>query len=424
MTRAWARRPPQHDPDPGGARSRRNTTIALFLAGFAVLFNLYTTQPILPVLADQFGVTAAAAAATITATTLAVALTAPLAGALSDRFGRRRLTGSAILAMALPTIGCASATGLPMLLVLRFAQGLLIPLVFTSAVAYAQEESPPGTAARANAIYISGSVLGGFSGRFLTGLVTGWIGWRPAFVLLAVVTLVVGVGVLGWLPPEQRFTPADGVRTSLHRLGGHLRAGPLLATCLLGGCLLFGQVAAFTYAGFHLAAAPYRFAPGALGAVFAVFLLGAVVTPIAGSAIERVGHGRVLVVAVALSCAGLTISQLPSPVAVVAGLGGCSTGTFIGQACATNVAARATPGTASSGVGLYITCFYLGGGLGALVPAPIWRALAWPGCAALIGTVLLTGLGIALPVWYRAGLRGTRCRSSDTWKVAESGFVP
>jgi MFS transporter, YNFM family, putative membrane transport protein len=386
-------------------------TAALFLAGFSVLFGLYVTQPILPDLSAGFGVPVSAAAWTITASALGVAIAAPVAGAASDRFGRRLLAGSAIVAMAIPNAAGALARSLPMLLWSRFAQGLLVSMVFTSAVAYTEEEAPPGRAPRLNATYVSGSVLGGFSGRFLTGLVTAHEGWRDAFWWLAALSVVIGVGVLVLLPPERRFVPVTSLTTSLSNLAGHLRNGPLLGTCALGATLLFGQVAAFTYCGLRLSHPPFRFGPGELGAIFAVFLLGVVATPLAGRWIVRVGHRRVLTVAILLSAAGLGISQPPIAAAVVTGLACCSTGTFVGQACATNAAARLTPGRASSGVGLYVTSYYLGGSIGAIAPGPAWSAAGWGGCSALIGVVLAAGLTVALLAWRYRGMSsagGTR----------------
>jgi predicted MFS family arabinose efflux permease len=377
-------------------------SLALFLAGFSVLLNLYVTQPILPAVSAGLAVPVSSAVWTITAGTLGVAVAAPFSGALSDRFGRRRLIGPAIIAMAIPGAGSALATNLSALLGLRFAQGLLTPVVFTAAVAYAQEEAPPSFAARLNATFVCGSVVGGFSGRFLTGVLTEHLGWRDAFWVLAAVTLLVGGGVLACLPRERRFVPAASLYASLRQLVAHGRNRPLLGICILGGSLLFSQVATFTYADLRLAGPPFRLGPGALGLVFAVFLFGVVATPLAGRAIVRVGHGRVLAFAVLLSCAGLLISQLPLVAAVVVGLACCSTGTFIGQACATNAAARFAPGAASSGVGLYVMSYYLGGGIGAAAPEPVWHAVGWPGCAVLIGVVLTGGLTVALLTGRRA----------------------
>jgi MFS transporter, YNFM family, putative membrane transport protein len=58
--------------------------IAVGLCGFCTFINLYMPQALLPVLAQDFGVGAAEISAIITASTLAIAMTAPFTGALAD----------------------------------------------------------------------------------------------------------------------------------------------------------------------------------------------------------------------------------------------------------------------------------------------------------------------------------------------------
>ncbi|MCF5066465.1 MFS transporter, partial [Pseudomonas syringae] len=50
-------------------------------------------------------------------------------------------------------------------------------------------------------------------------------------------------------------------------------------------------------------------------------------------------------------------------------------------------------------VGVYLTCYYLGGSCGAIVPALIWERWGWAGCVALIVGFQLLTLLIALTGW-------------------------
>ena len=60
----------------------------------------------------------------------------------------------------------------------------------------------------------------------------------------------------------------------------------------------------------------------------------------------------------------------------------------------------------STAVGLYVTCYYIGGSLGGVVPAGIWSHLGWPGCAGLVILVQFAAVGLAWLVWPRtASLR-------------------
>jgi len=166
--------------------------LALFLCGCAAFLNLYATQSILQTLSASFEVSANAAGWSITVTTLAVAITAPFVSRLTGRFEQRTVISAAALLLALPALMTASATSFAELLVWRFIEGMLIPVVFATSVAYIGDRWRGATVTEVTSLYVAGTVLGGFAGRFVTGVMTEYVGWREAFELLAVLSLMVG----------------------------------------------------------------------------------------------------------------------------------------------------------------------------------------------------------------------------------------
>jgi predicted MFS family arabinose efflux permease len=385
-------------------RTTAGSLAAVFLLGLSALLTIYSTQPLLPALASDLGISATGAAWTVSATALGVAIAAPFAGAVSDRLGRKRVMLTAIALLALATLTCAAAPGLTALLAARTAQGLAIPFVFAVAVAYVAEEVAGSRAATVNGLYVSGTAFGGFLGRFLSGAVAADLGWRASFVALALVLLLVLGAVAAWLPRERRFRPSAGLLGSVRGIGGHLRNGALLGTCALGAAVLFVQVGAFTYAGLHLAAPPFGLGTAQVGAVFAVFLLAVVVTPLTGRLVSRVGCRGVLGLATATVVAGLALTLVPATAAVVAGLAGACTGVFAAQSCATAQAASSGGASRSSAVGLYLTCYYAGGAVGAVAPVPLFEVGGWSACVGLLCAVAVLGALAALLTWpARAG---------------------
>src|SRR6516162_9165480 len=164
--------------------------LAIATAGFTAFVNLYSPQALLPELSHEFGVGAGEISALITASSAAIALTAPFTGALADVRGRKRLITAAAFAIVVPTLMIAWASTVPQLVVLRFVQGLLLPPIFTVAVAYVGDEWPPAEVARITGLFVSGSSVGGFFGRFATGTVADLLGWRASFGAVALITLV------------------------------------------------------------------------------------------------------------------------------------------------------------------------------------------------------------------------------------------
>ena len=198
----------------------RPRTFPIVLAGFTAFLDLYATQPLLPLLMRVFGATHVAVSLTVTASTLAVALGAPVVGRLADFIGRKRVIVGSAVALAVATALAATSTSLSQLVGWRFVQGLFTPGIFATTIAYIHEEWPSSHAGRATSAYVSGTVVGGFCGRALTGLVAGAAGWPAAFVVLAGLNLGAAVALAVWLPRER----AAGARFDQGGLGHRLTA--------------------------------------------------------------------------------------------------------------------------------------------------------------------------------------------------------
>jgi MFS transporter, YNFM family, putative membrane transport protein len=370
--------------------------LALFLCGCAAFLNLYATQSILQIFAAQFQISAKAAGWSITVTTLAVALTAPFVSRLTGRFEQRAVIAAAALLLALPTLMTAYADSFAEVLVWRFVEGILIPVVFATSVAYIGDRWSGGTVTEVTSLYVAGTVLGGFAGRFVTGVMTEYVGWREAFELLAALSLMVG-GFIQFLLPANR---ARAKRLS-GSVSGVFRQ-PLLAAYAVGFCVLFSQVATFTYAGLYLGLPPFNLGPAALGTLYMVFLLALVVIPIAGRLSKARPHGQLLTGAALFGVSGSALTLVPSLWCIVTGLALSSTGVFLAQAAANAFTTATARDNKAAAVGVYLTCYYLGGSCGAIAPALIWEQWGWAGCVALIMGFQLLTLVIALTGWRPA----------------------
>jgi predicted MFS family arabinose efflux permease len=381
------------------APARAGRTWALFIMGFATFLNLYTTQPLLPEFRQAFGASELLVSLTVSAPVLAVALAAPILGVLADALGRKRVIVTALLGLAVPTALAASAASLGQLVFWRFAQGLCIPGIIAVAMAYISEETPNHRVGSTMATYVTGTVAGGFCGRFAAGLVAAHWGWRPAFVLLGTATFLGALATWQLLPRSTRFRRQLDPAASWSAVRGHLRNPQLLATYAAGFNVLFCLVGAFTYVNFYLADAPFHLGPAALASLFSVYLVGTVVTPLAGRALDRVGCRRGLVGATALGATGLVLTLWHSLPLIIAGLTLAACGTFISQSAAASQVGKVAGRARSSAAGLYVGVYYLGGGCGSLLPGVLWKPGGWAACVGLL--LLVQGLTawIAWRLW-------------------------
>ncbi len=362
--------------------------IAVALAGFITFLNLYSPQALLPLLARELGASARDVSLTVSATTFAIALIAPFTGTVADVLGRKRVIITAMAALAAPIVLAALAEGLDGLVLWRFVQGLLLPPIFAVTIAYVGEELPVAEATSVTGIYLSASSFGGFAGRFLTGTLAAPIGWRGTFLVLAAITLAAALGVGLLLPKEQRFERSAGLAASSRQMLRHLRNPLLLVTYAVGFSVLFTFIASFTYVSFHLAAPPYGLSPFGLGAIFVTYLTGVVTTLFTGHGVARFGRRSLVIGLVAFWAAGMALTLLPSLPAIVLGLAICAGSGFVCQAVATGFVAVTAREGRSSAVGLYVTCYYIGGSVGGVLPGFAWERWGWPGVVALVLAML------------------------------------
>ena len=369
----------------------------VWLIGFFAFLNVYSMQAVLPMVMHDFRASPVQAGMTVGATVLAIALVSPFMGLLSDRLGRKNIVSTALLAMTLPTGLIALAQSLSHLLVLRFLQGLAVPGITVVFIAYIAEELDATGLARTMSTFVGGTVMGGFSGRFLSGHLSDWLGWRGAFLVLALLNLAGAVLVIWRLPPSRHFVPNPNTRHAMRTLAQHLRNGRLLAACALGFCVLFSLVGAFTYVNVYLSQAPFRLSPAGLANVFGVYLLGVAVTPLAGRAVVRLGMTRALLGALALSAGGLLVTLLPSLSAVILGLAICSTGVFICQFVTISFISSSVSEGRSLANGLYYMTYYAGGAVGAWGAGIAYEAWGWGGAVATIFMVQWLAASVA---WF------------------------
>jgi MFS transporter, YNFM family, putative membrane transport protein len=364
-------------------------SFAIATAGFSAFVNLYSPQALLPELAGEFNVGPSEISTLMTAGTLAIALTAPFTGVLADIVGRKRLITAAMFATVVPTLLMMVVQSVPEMVAMRFVQGLLLPPIFTVAVAYIGDEWPSGDVARVAGIYISGTSIGGFCGRFIPGFFADLIGWRAAYGVVAALTLVAAIVVALTLTRERHFVPSGGLANSMRHMVRHLRDRRLIATYAIGFGVLFNFIATFTYVTFHLAAPPYLFTPTLLGALFLTYLASSPLVPWVGRGIALFGRRPFVLGIVAIWIVGVLLLLAPPVSLILTGLTLCAVCGMLCQAVSTGYVTMTAKEGRSSAVGLYATMYYTGGSAGAFLGGIAWTLAGWGGCVAMIVAMLV-----------------------------------
>ena len=377
---------------------------AVALCGVCAFLEVYCTQPLLPLLAHLFHASKTGVSMTVSATTLGVAISAPVFGAITERLARKRVIVVSLLGVSIPTLLAATSTSLAQLIFWRFLQGIMVPGIIAVVVTYIGEEWPPERIALIMSFYVSGTALGGFLGRISAGILADYYSWRVSFIVLGVASLVGAAAVATWLPHGHRRVTSQQRSGPLpsfpYQVQAMFRSRRLVATFAVGFNVLFSLVGVFTWITFYLSAAPFSLSITALSSLFFVYLIGLIVTPAAGYLITRVGLRTGIGGAICCSIAGVLLTLVHLLPVVILGLAMLATGVFIAQtASQSHLRVAAPAGARVTAAGIYITCYYLGGTAAGVVPGAFWAFGKWPACVAFIVVMQLIALTIALVGW-------------------------
>ncbi|WAE53888.1 MFS transporter [Stutzerimonas frequens] len=373
-----------------GSAGYRRATLALFCAGFATFALLYCIQPLLPLLAKHYAVSAASSSLTLSLTTLSLALCLLVSAALAESWGRKPVMAAALGLASLLGLACVLVESWQLLLFLRALLGLALSGLPALAMAYVSEEFDPDSLPAAMALYIGGTALGGMLGRLLSGLLSDLGGWQLALGGIASLGLLALV-LFVWLLPASRHFKAQALspRGLLANFRMHL-GNPILRVLFLQGFLLMGGfVALFNYIGFRLAGAPFGLSSTFIGLLFVVYLAGIFSAGWAGRLVPRFGARRVLRGGVALMLLGVGLCATPWLVSIVVGLGVFTLGFFAAHAVASGQVGAHARGARAQASALYLCAYYLGSSVVGYGAGYVWDHAGWLQLMALLAALFV-----------------------------------
>jgi MFS transporter, YNFM family, putative membrane transport protein len=363
-----------------GTPEFRRIALALFAAGFASFALLYCVQPLMPVFAATFHVSAAASSLPLSLMTGLLAPAMIVAGAISETRGRKALMAISLGVTSLLMFAPALAPRWGVLLVARALAGITFAGLPAVSMAYLSEEVHPTSLGLAVGLMIGGNGLGGMIGRIASAFVADAFGWRHSLAGVGAIGLIAMVIFWRLLPPSRHFTPrssraSDLLRTFAEHLGNR-RLAPLLAQ----GFLLMGAfVSAYNYVTYHLLAPPYSLSHKFVGSIFVVYLLGIFAAAWVGSLADRVGRGRMLATMITVMLTGVALMALRPAVLVIVGIATVTVGFFGAHSVASAwVGVRATKARAQAS-GLYFFSFYIGSSVAGSLGGVFWQRWGWPG---------------------------------------------
>jgi len=298
---------------PARGRSPAARLITLSAAVGVVMTGLGIIWPLVPVYAVQLGAGGLQIGIIIASFNLARTLSNPLAGRLSDRWGRKPFIAAGLLLYALVSVFYVMATRVEALILVRFLHGFTSVLVGPVAMALAADIAPPNRLGRYMGTLNMAVMLGLGAGPVLGGIIRDLFGMAAAFYTMGGLALVTFLGVAAFLPGTDRSAksvtpkPAAAFKSLLsHRA--------VQGIFLLRFFVAAGQGSVYTF--LPLLALDLQLSSSQVGIILGsnIFLI-ALLQRVCGDLADRLNPTHMIIVGTFIS--GLAVAGMP----FVAGVG-------------------------------------------------------------------------------------------------------
>lgn len=377
--------------------------VILVLAGFASAFSLRTTDPMLTVMAAEFGLTAGEAALLASAYTIPYAVMQLVLGPVGDAVGKTRLIAWSLTVMAVGVALSAVAPDYWTVLASRMLAGGFAGGVIPASMALIGDRAPYAERQVAISRFLLAVILGQMSGSIVAGGMVEAMGWRSVFAcaaaLTALIALAAFIGLRGQNEERRPLTPA-GARAGYVSVLSNPVSLLVFATVAGEGLLIFGI---FPFVAAMLAS---HGASGAVeaGVAIAAFAVGGVGYSMAvRRLIDRLGQWGMMRAGGVLSGVAYLLMALPVSWQIVAGLFLVSGfGFYMLHNTMQTQATELSTTARGSALALFASSFFLGQGLGPPLYGAIVDAFGYTVLTAFAGTLTIALGFVAVHLIRRA----------------------
>lgn len=379
-----------------GSSAFKAVLFSLFLAGFAIFSSLYCVQPMMPILADYFHISPTQSSFPLSFSTIALAVGLIFTGLISDRFGRKPIMVWSLFSVSVLLLLSAVLPVWSVFLATRILIGLTVSGVAAVAMTYIGEEVAAKDIGLAMGLYISGTAIGGMSGRLIAGVLVDFISWQSATLIIGLINLCIAT-IFYFLLPKSRNFQAYPIKLSRFLTAfQHNLSDPKLRILFLQGFILMGCfVSVFNYLSYRLIQSPFELSHVWIGVISITYLAGIYSSPRAAAWSQKFGRFQVLVAMLASMLLGLVFMLVNSLVLVFIGLLIFTFAFFAAHSTASSWVSVQSLQYRAVGSSLYLFCYYLGSSVLGSSSGLVWEKAGWFGLSLFIGIILVIGLLIA-----------------------------
>lgn len=268
----------------------------LGLGAFAVSTVAFLFSGLLPLIADDIGVSVAQAGYLVTAYSMSYAVFTPVLAAMTGRFDRRYVVGGALAAFVGGMMLTAFSQSIGILILAQVITGMAAGLFAATGQGIAVTLSGPSERAKAISMVVSGTTFAVALGAPLGSFLAHYAGWRAGFGAVGAVAFICLIALLALLPrnlPGARLSLSE--RLSVVREPGVARLILMTFIVMASAFLVVGYFGPIVIDGAGMA-------PDMLPVVLVVYGIGAILgNYLSGRLSDQIGPRRMIIASLVTS---------------------------------------------------------------------------------------------------------------------------
>ena len=355
------------------ATSEFKRLYALYIVAIFAMFSLYGVQSIQPILQQELQIAKYQAALFTTFVMLPMGIAPLFYGYLLHGKSIKKVLRFSILYLGIFEIIFAFSSSYEMLLLVRFLQGLAIPAVLTTLASYISSHSQKQNIQQNMAFYIGSTIVGGFFGRYISGLCSEFFGWRIFFIALGIVLFV-----LFYLLQRIDEVPIDSAPKSIKSMFNLIFDSKYMFIFIAIFFVFFIFSAILNFLPFELYIANPQIKPSAVGFIYIGYVMGLLVSIFSNQIRAFFGSEHlILKVAISIYILSILLFLQEGYYQKLLIMFLFCLGMFLFHTTSSGYINKIADSNKSMLNGLYISFYYLGGTAGSIIPGYIYDRFGW-----------------------------------------------
>lgn len=372
--------------------------LIIYLCTILTLCTLYAVQPIQPLFEKEFSLSRFEAVIFTTVIMLPLGFAPIFYGYILETFSSKLFLRNAVLLLGILELCFSWSNSYVTLLVIRALQGLLIPAVLTSLMSYISFITPKDKVQQSIGYYIGATILGGFLGRLLSGMLSDLFGWRLFFVFLGI-ALVVMFGALSFLSEEVKV---DFVKPKRSQVLDVLKNKTFFNIYAMMFFIFFVFQALLNFLPFQLKTFSSTIGYGKVGMMYAGYIIGFIISIRILWMIRFFGtETKTIIIGIFTYLVGLQIFHVNDYMVMFGGMFVFCAGFFIIHSVSSGLISKLAHENRAISNGLYLSFYYAGGTVGTFAPGVFYEYLGWHAFLALLSFIAMMTIFFAVRLQRR-----------------------